>query len=81
MIDQTLTPGRRARRAWNRGPMLAQEVARLLPVIDHLRGNLSAYVDKGDAAKILSTQIALSDCEKRLRAAKEELNVLQGRAS
>lgn len=74
------TPGRRARRAWNRGPALEREIVTLGETLAILEANYSAFMDKGDTARAIETQRAIDNCVARFERAQEELAILRGKA-
>ena len=74
------TPGRRARRAWNRGPALEREIVTLGETLAILEANYSAFMDKGNTARAIETQRAIDNCVARFERAQEELAILRGKA-
>src|SRR5690606_41659145 len=75
------TPGRRARRAWNRGPALEREIVTLGETLAILEANLAAHIDKGNTARAIETQAANDNCVARFERAQDELAILRGKAS
>ena len=75
------TPGRRARRAWNRGPALEREIVTLGETLAILEANYAAHIDKGNTTRALETQAAIDNCVARFERAQDELAILRGKAS
>ena len=65
------TPGRRARRERNRQAILARELVTLPQTIAILEADMRTALERGNATLAKSKAVAIENCRRRLRVAKE----------
>lgn len=70
------TPGRRARRAWSRGPALEREIASLTRTIAHLEDQRQGHVDHGRTHEAIRATLQAEALKARRRAHQLELAAL-----